>query len=43
MLDLVGVQEVTCDKGGTKLAGEYTFFFRKWNENHQLGIGFSCA
>jgi exonuclease III len=25
-LDLVGVQEVRCDKGGTERAGEYTFF-----------------
>jgi hypothetical protein len=25
-LDLVGVQEVSYDGGGTKLAGEYTFF-----------------
>jgi hypothetical protein len=25
-LDLVGVQEVRWDKGGTELAGDYTFF-----------------
>jgi hypothetical protein len=26
-LDLVGVQEVRWDRGGTELAGEYTFFY----------------
>jgi hypothetical protein len=25
-LDLVGVQEVRWDRGGTELAGQYTFF-----------------
>jgi hypothetical protein len=29
ILDLVGVQEVRWDGGGTKLAGEYTFFYGK--------------
>jgi hypothetical protein len=28
-LDLVGVQEVNCEGGGTEPAGEYTFFYRK--------------
>jgi hypothetical protein len=37
-LDLVGVQEVRSDKGGTLKAGDYNFFFRKGNE-HQLGKG----
>jgi hypothetical protein len=36
-LDLVVVQEVRWDGGGTELAGEYTFFYRKENENHELG------
>jgi exonuclease III len=33
-LDLVGVQEVKRDGGGTKRAGKYTFFYGKANENH---------
>jgi hypothetical protein len=39
-LDLVGVQEVSWDKGGTVRAGDYTFFYGKQNESHQLGKGF---
>jgi hypothetical protein len=27
-------------KNGTVRAGEYTFFYGKWQENHQLGTGF---
>jgi hypothetical protein len=34
-LDLVGVQEVRWEGGGTELAGEYTFFYGKGNENHE--------
>jgi len=35
-LDIVGVQEVRWDKGGTVRAGDYDFFYGKGNENHQL-------
>jgi hypothetical protein len=38
-LDLVGVQ-VRWDGGGTEPAGEYTFFHKKENENHDVGKGF---
>jgi hypothetical protein len=41
-LDLVGVQEVRWDGGGTESAGEYTrtFLYGKGSENHELGTGF---
>jgi hypothetical protein len=38
-LHLVGVQ-VRWEGGGTKPAGEYTFFYGKENENQELGTGF---
>jgi hypothetical protein len=38
--NLVGVQEVRWDRGGTERAGEYTFFYRKGNENHESRTGF---
>jgi len=36
-LDLVGVREVSWNKGGTVRAGDYNFFYGQGNENHQLG------
>jgi exonuclease III len=39
-LDLVGVQEVRWDRGGTEPVGEYTFFCENGSENHELGTGF---
>jgi hypothetical protein len=38
-LDLAGVQDVRRGGGGTELAGEYTLYHGKWNENHELGTG----
>jgi hypothetical protein len=38
-LNLVGVQEVRWDKGGTVRAGDYMFFCGEGNESHQLGKG----
>jgi hypothetical protein len=39
-LDLVGVEEVRWDGGGTEPAGKYTFFYGKGNENHESARGF---
>jgi hypothetical protein len=34
-LELVGVQEVRWDGGGTEPASEYIFLYRKGNENNE--------
>jgi exonuclease III len=39
-LDLVGVQEVRWEKGGTERAEDYTFFYGQGNGYHQLGTVF---
>jgi hypothetical protein len=39
-LDLVAVQELRWNKGGTVKAGDYSFFCGKENTNRQLGKGF---
>jgi exonuclease III len=39
-LDLVGIQEVRWDRGGTEQRGIYTFFYGNGNENHELDTGF---
>jgi exonuclease III len=39
-LDLVVVQEVRWEKGSTERAEDYTFFYGKGNEDHQLGDRF---
>jgi hypothetical protein len=37
----VGVQEIRWEKGGTERAEDYTLFYGKGNEDHQLGTDFS--
>jgi exonuclease III len=39
-LDLVGIQEVKWEKGGTEWAQDYTFFYGQGNGYHQLRAGF---
>jgi hypothetical protein len=37
-LDLVGLQKVRWEGGCIEPVGEYTFFYAKGNENHELGF-----
>ena len=37
-LDLVGVQEVRSDKGGTVRAGDYNFFYGKGEDNIKMDL-----
>jgi hypothetical protein len=39
-LDLVGVQEVRWEGSDTETVGEYTFFYGKGKDKHELGTGF---
>jgi hypothetical protein len=39
-LPLVGVQGVRWDRCGAKPACEYTLFYGKGNDDHELGTGF---
>ena len=39
-LDSVAVQEVRWGREGTVKPGDYNFFYRKGNENHQFETGF---
>jgi hypothetical protein len=39
-LDLMGVYKIRWERSGTKNADEFTFFYGKGNENHELGT--SC-
>jgi hypothetical protein len=39
-LNLVGMQEVRWEGGGTEPAGKFAFLYGKGNENHELGTGF---
>jgi hypothetical protein len=39
-LDLMGVEEVRCNRGGLEPAGDYTFFYENGIENNELGTGF---
>jgi hypothetical protein len=36
------MQEIRWEGGGAEPAGEYTFFYGKRNENHEIDTGFLC-
>jgi hypothetical protein len=38
-LHLVGAHEFRCEKRGTKMTEDYTFFYGERNEDYQLGTG----
>jgi hypothetical protein len=40
-LDLLQAQEVRWEVNDTEPGGEYTFFYRQGNGNHELGTGIS--
>jgi hypothetical protein len=39
-LELMGVQDVRREGGGTEPAGENTFFYGNWNDNYELRASF---
>jgi hypothetical protein len=39
-LDLVAVQDIRWDNGGSQPADDYTFLYGNWNAYHYLGTGF---
>jgi hypothetical protein len=41
MLHVLGVKEFRWNRGGTEPADQYTFFYGRGYENHELGTGFS--
>jgi hypothetical protein len=38
--DLVGLQDVSRNIGGTEIAGDYAFLCGHWNDNHESGTEF---
>jgi hypothetical protein len=42
-LDLVAVQEITWDRGGTEPAGDYVSFHGNENDNYELGTRNFCV
>jgi hypothetical protein len=38
--DLVGVQEVRWDRGGTQPTDDYTFFYGNGTDDHEFGTRF---